>query len=69
VRGLFSSTLILRIPFVKMNRERELRKMRDKGFPTLRSSPNDTERHGIAFYCLVHYRLFPSTDYMELNPS
>lgn len=43
--------------------------MRDKEFLTLRCSPNNTERHGTVFYCDVSYRIFPSTDFMELSPS
>ena len=69
MRDLFGSSLILRILFVKRNGERELRKVRDKEFLTLRCSPNNTERHGMVFYCVVSYRIFPSTDFMELSPS
>jgi len=69
VRRLFGSSLVLRILFVRGNRERELRKVRDKEFLTLRCSPNNAERHGIIFYCVFSYRIFPSTYFMEQSPS
>ena len=52
-----------------MNGEREIRKVRDKEFLTLRCSPNNTECHGVVFYCVFSSRVFPSTDFMGQGPS
>ena len=62
--SLSLSLHILRILFVRGNGERETRKVRDKEFLTLRCSPKNTERHGIVFYCVFIYRIFPNTDFM-----